>query len=149
VVGKRVKVDPEQVIHETVDGEVILIALQTGCYYSLEGSGADIWDALVAGRSAGEVTASLEQRYAAPAGAIAATVAELVERLLAEQLLVPEKTDIVEPSPLHAVAEAERPPFPAPVLHKFTDMQDFLLVDPIHEVSDEGWPHVEAVGGGM
>jgi hypothetical protein len=27
------------------------------------------------------------------------------------------------------------------VLEKFTDMHDLLLMDPIHEVSDAGWPH--------
>ena len=30
--------------------------------------------------------------------------------------------------------------FAAPVLRKYTDMQDFLLVDPIHQTTDAGWP---------
>jgi hypothetical protein len=28
-----------------------------------------------------------------------------------------------------------------PALEKFTNMQDILLLDPIHDVSDMGWPH--------
>jgi hypothetical protein len=28
-----------------------------------------------------------------------------------------------------------------PVLDKYTDMQELLLLDPIHEVDDAGWPH--------
>lgn len=35
--------------------------------------------------------------------------------------------------------------FVAPVLHKYTDMQEFMLVDPLHDVeADAGWPHVKA-----
>jgi hypothetical protein len=30
--------------------------------------------------------------------------------------------------------------FSPPVLQKFSDMQELLLVDPIHEVKAEGWP---------
>jgi hypothetical protein len=26
-------------------------------------------------------------------------------------------------------------------LQKFTDMQELLLLDPIHEVDERGWPH--------
>jgi hypothetical protein len=29
----------------------------------------------------------------------------------------------------------------APTLEVFTDMQDLLLFDPIHEVGPEGWPY--------
>jgi hypothetical protein len=35
-----------------------------------------------------------------------------------------------------------RPTFESPTLAKFTDMEDLLLLDPVHEVSpDQGWPH--------
>jgi len=30
--------------------------------------------------------------------------------------------------------------FDAPVLHSYTDMQDVLLLDPIHDVDETGWP---------
>jgi hypothetical protein len=36
-----------------------------------------------------------------------------------------------------------RVPFPAPVLNKFTDMQMLLLIDPIHDVSQKGWPQLK------
>ena len=32
-------------------------------------------------------------------------------------------------------------PLAAPVLNKYSDMQDLLLLDPIHDVDEEaGWP---------
>ena len=35
---------------------------------------------------------------------------------------------------------AELPNFERPKLGKYTDMQDLLLADPIHEVDEQGWP---------
>ena len=37
--------------------------------------------------------------------------------------------------------QAVKTPFVRPVLQKFTDMQDILLLDPIHEANDMGWPY--------
>ena len=31
-------------------------------------------------------------------------------------------------------------PFDAPILKRYTDQQELLLLDPIHEVDDIGWP---------
>jgi hypothetical protein len=69
-----------------------------------------------------------------------------VEELLAEDLLVagappsaPANSEGVESAVASGVAFVE------PVLHKYTDMQEFMLVDPIHDVeADVGWPHVKA-----
>jgi hypothetical protein len=30
--------------------------------------------------------------------------------------------------------------FVEPALNKYTDMQELLLLDPVHEVSEAGWP---------
>lgn len=140
---ERIRIDPQEVIHETVDGEVILIGLQTGCYYSLEGSGAEVWAGLVAGRSSSEVAAELGRLYSAEPGAIPNAVSDLIARLVEERLAVPLHSNGAMPGAGDPQQEGSptRPPFPPPVLHKFTDMQDFLLVDPIHDVGDAGWPH--------
>jgi hypothetical protein len=138
-----VRIDPQEVIHETVDGEVILIALQTGCYYSLDGTGAEVWSGLAAGRSSAEIANELEHRYSAEPGTIPSAVAELVGRLLEERLVLPASNGSA-PAAAERGANGAAPleaPFTAPMLHKFTDMQDFLLVDPIHDVGDAGWPH--------
>jgi hypothetical protein len=33
-----------------------------------------------------------------------------------------------------------------PPISKFTDMQDIILLDPVHEVDARGWPHASAAG---
>ncbi len=47
-------VDSRKVAHETIDGEVIMIHLVQGNYFSLEGLGADLWELLVTGRGRDE-----------------------------------------------------------------------------------------------
>jgi hypothetical protein len=38
-------------------------------------------------------------------------------------------------------------PFQPPLFEKFTDMEAMLLLDPVHDVDDEGWPHMPAADG--
>jgi hypothetical protein len=132
------------VVHETIDGETILIHLGTGAYYSLDGVGATIWGLLAAGASGGELTAAIESRYDAEPAQVERTVQLLVEELLREELLAPAPQGFEAPPAPVEVAETSGAPFVAPVLHKYTDMQEFMLVDPIHDVDAEaGWPHAK------
>jgi len=135
------RVDPGKVAHETIDGEVIMIHLLIGTYYSLGGAGADLWTHLVNGRGREETLALLEQRYDAEPGFIAETVDSLVKRLAEEELLEPATKAAPAPDGPPAEPIPERLPFEPPQLEKYTDMQDFLLVDPIHETDETGWPN--------
>jgi len=128
-----------RVVHETIDGEVILIQIETGYYYSLCGSGARMWRLLERGRSIAEVAAALQQAYGAN-DEIATAVERLTVELRDETLLEP--LDGEAPPAVEDETVAEAPgQFEPPVLERYEDMQDFLLVDPIHEVDDTGWPN--------
>ena len=141
--AERFRVNTPKVVHETIDGEVVIIHLDTGCYYSLDGVGAVIWDRLDHGATVGETGAWLGQHYPAAQVEAAGLVVRLAGELQTEDLIVP----LNDPSP--AAAERAEPgaPLPAsfqpPVLRKHTDMQDLLLLDPIHEVDETGWPSIK------
>lgn len=134
------------VIAETIDGETILVNLVTGSYYSIEGSGADVWAGLMTGRDSAVIAAALAGSYDAEAFEIQAAIERLVGELRAEQIVVEappgqSRADSWTPS-----ATREPRPFVVPTLKKFTDMQDIILLDPVHEVDQRGWPHpAEAV----
>jgi hypothetical protein len=133
------RVDPRKVAHETIDGEVIMIHLLNGSYFSLRGSGAEIWESLAHGRGREETLALLERRYDAEPAVIAKTVDDLLARLAEEELLELAANGASAPGEPSAEAEGQRLPFEVPKLEKYTDMQDFLLVDPIHETDETGW----------
>jgi hypothetical protein len=44
-----------------------------------------------------------------------------------------------DPGAVTPVAAATTP-YLAPVLNAYSDMKDLLLLDPIHDVAEEGWP---------
>ena len=135
------RIDPRKVAHETLDGEVIMIHLLIGAYYSLDGPGAGLWAHLVEGRGRDQTVALLEQHYDAEPGVIAETVDDLVKRLAEEELLEPAPGGAQAPNGAAAQPPGERLPFKPPRFEKYTDMQDFLLVDPIHETDLTGWPN--------
>jgi hypothetical protein len=141
----RFEVDPTRVVHETIDGEAILIHMKTGCYYSLEGAGAQIWGALVDGRTPEEVVRLLCTSYDGPRETIESAVSVLVDELRSEGLIddspetAPNGQRVDDGRSCDAEAGVER--FEAPVLHRYADMADFMLVDPIHEVDQRGWPN--------
>ena len=140
------RVATPQVIHETVDGEVILIHLERGTYHSLRGSGALLFEPLLRGASARELEAVLAAQTDADPTTVQAAVARVVDALW-RQALVVRATDGASGAAPAAPAAAngpagERRPFEEPRLESFTDLQDLLTADPIHEVEPLGWPRL-------
>jgi hypothetical protein len=138
----RYRVNSPQVINETIDGEAIMINLATGSYYSLDRVGGEVWSLLEASLAVDDIVAELGRRYEATEDDIRRGVNDLLQRLLGEELLLP--CDDAEPVRAFSMepAPAKRPPFHPPKLEKFTDMQDLILLDPVHEVDSRGWPYL-------
>jgi Coenzyme PQQ synthesis protein D (PqqD) len=123
-----------EVIFENFGDEMVVANLASGFFYSLDGSGADIWNALVAGHSGRQFIAA-SRADADGAAAVARFIAELRnEGLLAEG---------AGPTKPGAISVAA---FALPSIQKFDDLQGLLLVDPIHEASPAGWPFLQAPG---
>jgi hypothetical protein len=141
----RYRINGPQVISETVGEETIIVNLTTGHYFNLQGTAVDVWDGLVQGDSTDAVVARLAASYAAAEGEIEAAVAGLLTDLAAADLVVPEEDG--EADAVAAVASSndrDLPPFTPPSFATFTDMQDIILLDPVHEVDARGWPHASA-----
>lgn len=142
---KRFRVASPNVMHETIEGEVILIDLTTGSYYSLRNAGACIWHAIEQGADEDEIGAALELRYDGLPEVMHEAARRLVAELQAEGLIEEDVRAIrADPLALFEDGTGSRTPFQAPVLEKFTDMQDLVLIDPVHQVGEAGWPHERA-----
>jgi hypothetical protein len=55
--AERFRVSNPNVMSETIDGEVIIINLATGTYYSLKDVGAEIWSLVDGGATAEDISA--------------------------------------------------------------------------------------------
>jgi hypothetical protein len=140
--NQRFRVNTPTVTHETIDGEAVIINLDSGNYYSLVEAGSLIWALVERGASTSEVQNLVQQTYQGDVTDIDQGVHELLTELKRENLIVfvdaapaADLTEVVPSSNGH-----EKPLFNAPSLNKFSDMQELLLLDPIHDVDDAGWP---------
>jgi hypothetical protein len=151
-VGETYSINAPDVIAETIDGETMLVNLATGSYYNLEGSGADVWSRLMDGATPRLISEELAARFEGDPAEIEAAVARLVDELRAEQIVVESAGGDSQAAAPAQPDAGERRPFVPPKLAKFTDMQDIILLDPVHEVDARGWPHqaqdVSASAGG-
>ena len=141
----RYRVNSPQVISETVGGETIIVNLATGHYFNLQGTAVDIWDGIVREEPTEAIAADLAGRYSAADGEIAEAVDRLLTDLSVADLVTPEEdsgatsVDVAPPRAGEALG-----PFTQPTFTTFTDMQDIILLDPVHEVDAQGWPHAAA-----
>lgn len=116
------------------DGEIVAINLDTGIYYSIRESAALVWHDLADGHSV-ETLLDVVREDADGQAAIS----RFVDELLGSGLMRP-SVEIRRPVAAPRIASAL--PLAAPVLEPFGDMQDLLLLDPVHEVDqDAGWPN--------
>ena len=140
------RVNSPHVVHEVFeDGEAAIINLKTGSYYSLDSVGATIWGLIDQGYSTGEIVEDLVQRYDGSLVAIVNDVGALVAALQAEDLIAPVATAEVAPKAGRpTTSPATKTAYSAPAFERFNDMQELLLLDPIHEVGEAGWPHAKA-----
>lgn len=139
----RFRIDTGNVVHETVDGEVIAIDLGNGSYYSLAGSAPAIWELLASGATEAEICDALAARFDADAETIRGEVSTLLAKL-GESGLVVSSEDGSSAPVAEASGDGAKEPFEPPRLERYTDMVDYFLLDPIHEVDSAGWPRPAA-----
>ena len=136
------RVNGPQVISENIDGEVVLVNLEKGIYYSTDQVGAYLWDLIEAKHSVQEMRDMIGARYDADVDEIGTAVSGFLSELQQEELIVPtspeQERTALDTSP--AEAPAGKLHFRPPALSKYTDMRDLLLLDPIHDVEESGWP---------
>src|SRR5262245_13871423 len=142
------RVNEPQVIHQTVDEETVVVDLGTGSYFSLRGSAQVIWSALADGLDVPQVVEVVGHRFDTGTADVAGPVEAFVSQLRDDGLIVPadgatsSASTETDTDGLAADAQDAPPPFVPPVIERFDDLQDLILLDPVHEVSEEaGWPH--------
>lgn len=135
----RFETTSPNIVTEQFDDEMVVVDFDTGRYFSLDVVGAEIFTLLVAHHTVAEITALLAQHFSDTPEHIGAVVAGFATELLDAQLLIPNASA--------GAGDAPSAPFtfpggtmPVPALTGYTDMQDLLMLDPIHDVADTGWP---------
>lgn len=128
----------DHIASEVVDGELIVLNLLVGTYYSSLGAGKTLWSALVGGADMAVVIPFLAAR-SIDAAAFGTAAAAMIATFVADGVLV----ERIEAAPFDIAAiSAALPsdPLVPPSIEAHQDMEDLLMLDPIHDVGDAGWP---------
>jgi len=138
------RINTKSAVGEVIDGEAVIINLKSGEYFSADGAGAEIWCSIEDSLSIEEITNRLGMLYKGTSSDHKAAVLAFIAELL-DNNLITESVATVESNSgsqvTEVTSEIELKEFVAPILNSFSDMKDLLLLDPIHDVSEEaGWP---------
>jgi Coenzyme PQQ synthesis protein D (PqqD) len=129
-------------VHERFGEETVILNLDSGSYYSAEGTGSVIWSLVSDGVSEAAILQRMRAEYAGNGDEIAGATAKFLDQLVSESLV--EVADIADGGGEQELTLAGAPSktnaFSLPLLQKYTDMEEMLLLDPIHEVDEHGWP---------
>ena len=127
--GRWLRANSPTVAAEEIDGEVVLVSFETGHYYSLRDTAADVWRLLDGGLSVESVLGVYQESESN-------AVLQYITSLQSEGLMVAGHNGRVETPQIHVG------PYTTPTLERFEEMSDMLLYDPIHDVDQTGWPNL-------
>lgn len=137
----KLKVKTPDVVSEAIDGELIVIHLKTGFYYSFTDVGNYVWQALGRGVPVEKLGELISQKYDVSSEKAAADAKEFVSALLTEDLFIETEKKEEQSAEWSDKETNEKIPYKKPVVQKYDDMQDLIFLDPVHDVSEEGWPN--------
>ncbi len=119
---------------EVFDGEYIIANLDTGLYYNIQGIAVSLVKALPF-QDYNQVIQLLSNSFPENSRVIEQELTTILSELIAEEILLKEDVTGLTENPLCI------PPDEYTISHfnRYADMQDLLLLDPIHDVDEEGW----------
>ena len=128
---------------ETIAGETVIVHLATGNYYSLRGVGTAIWKLIETGADEASITRCIAEHYGRPVDGLDKDVGDFIARLRVEEL-IEDGQGQQSPADLALDAQSLEPAYAPPTIETYSDMQELLLIDPVHEVDDTGWPNKDS-----
>jgi hypothetical protein len=126
-----------RIVYEVLNTEVIAIDFQTGNYYAIIHIAKQIWQLIEQHLPLDQIASVISAEYPIDPAKVSSDLNHFIGELLDEGLI--EECTVSEfgnPIPF----DTEGWEYDVPRLQRYTDVQNLLLLDPIHEVTDAGWP---------
>lgn len=130
----------EKMFADITDGIAIVINSETGIYYGMDELGTAVFEQLIKGVSEEKILNALQKLPNAPTD-----TAEKLEKFITDLL---KKELIVSSDETAAECTLNTPEEFSLTLSEYSDAQELLMADPIHEIKeDTGWtPEKESIG---
>jgi len=127
--GQRLELNAADVAAKDIDGEILVMNVANGMYYSLDGVGAVAWRLLSAGHNLRQTADVLASAYGVDPATTLDDVTDLAIQLVDEALVSVSGTS----TPIAAPTIPDSDPhgsYTAPRLNSYSDMADLLALDP-------------------
>ena len=131
-------INEPDVIFEKFGDEVVVVNMDTGIYYSLRESACEIFMSLKSPVKISEILKIVLSKYEGDINEIASQIHQFINRLISMKLVkISLNASLTKITPSHLSIKSV---FLPPKIEIFSDMQDILLLDPVHDVDQSGWP---------
>jgi Coenzyme PQQ synthesis protein D (PqqD) len=126
-------INAPDVVAEDLNGEIVILNLANGHYFSLGGIACPIWSLLLEGHTPQSIFTSIEARRPD----LVDGSSEFVNRLIELNLITPRvDADAVSAGPIDELWSGN-----GPTIEVYDDLAELIFADPIHDVDEQaGWP---------
>jgi hypothetical protein len=138
----RYKINSPYVVSEVfADNEAAIINLKTGTYHSLNKMATSLWTLVEKGANVDELEMFAFGNYEVENASVRTHLEQFLESLIKENLIVPteSESEFAAGVPIADSSSTAKLEYERPVLESYEDMQELLLLDPIHEVDETTW----------
>jgi len=127
---------------ETFPNEVIVLDTTNGTYYALTGNAPQAWSPLIQGQPLQDVANIVAELTGASVDQVRSDLDVFIADMMCENVLVARPSETVSEAAVLSSSMEVEPAYTGFVWEKHVDLDELLVLDPIHEVDpDKGWPH--------
>lgn len=142
MLNKIYKINESKAISETIDGETIIINLETGFYYSVNKTATIIWNEIQKNIPVINISQHFVNHYEVDTGTAEKSVVDTISLFLKDDLILELDSDVSGniQEPQTGIVKQR---FIMPRIERYDDMARALRSDPVHDVNEEGWPNIK------
>ncbi|MDH7445522.1 PqqD family protein [Aquimarina sp. 2201CG14-23] len=133
----RYLINTPMVIADIMDDEIIILNMESGKYYSAMNTGAIAWQTLSNGYTIEEASEIISKHFAISNDLVLKDLNTISTQFLADGLIMTSEVK----KPVINVDVSAYKTYTTPEITTYTDMEKLLLMDPVHEVENMGWPN--------
>ena len=142
MLNKIYKINESKAISETIDGETIIINLETGFYYSVNKTATIIWNEIQKNIPLKNISQHFLNHYEVDTVTAEKSILEIISLLLKDDLIL-ELDSHASPDIQGQQTGMMKQKFIMPEIERYDDMARALRSDPVHDVNEEGWPNIK------
>lgn len=135
----RYVVDHTNISSEDFDGETVCVNFATGTYFGLGGVAGPILAFFASPRTEDEALDFVARQYGVEVARVREEVKPFIGELIGQKLLIADDGEATQEEEPRAMENL--PGYEPPRLEIHTDLQELIMLDPVHEADPEhGWP---------